>query len=129
MICKNIRQITTGVICLRRKSIMMNKSFNFKVFNTITVSLLAALLLAACGSLNFQAQAVPNDEGGVEITGGLEPVDPVVPVAPEADTTDPAPPNESMTLILIILLLAGFGFLALILVLIARRPPSDGMHH
>jgi hypothetical protein len=108
---------------------MMNKRYNFKVFNLLTVSLLATLLLAACGSLNFQAQAVPNDQGGVEITGGLEPVDPAVPVAPEVVTTQSAPPNESMSLIVIILLLAGFGFLALILVLIARRPPSDGMHH
>jgi hypothetical protein len=111
---------------------MMNKSHNFKVFNGVTVLFLAALLLTACGGFNFQAQAVPDEEGGVGITGGVDPVvpvDPAVPVALEAGTTDPAPTGQSITPITILLLLVGFGFLALILVLIARRPSSDGMHH
>lgn len=111
---------------------MLNKRYNFKIFNLLTVFFLAALLLTACGGFNFQAQAVPDEEGGVGITGGVDPIvpaDPAVPVAPEANTTESAAPDQSMSLIVIILLLAGFGFLALILVLIARRPPSDGIHH
>ncbi|MDP1546401.1 MAG: hypothetical protein Q8L87_10285 [Anaerolineales bacterium] len=108
---------------------MINKSRNFKVFNIITVFFLATLLLTACGSFNFQAQAAPNDEGGVDINGGVDPVVPVVPVAPEADTTEPAPTGQSLTPIIIILLLAGFGVLVLILVLLARRPSSDEMPH
>jgi hypothetical protein len=104
---------------------MINKSHNFKVFNLITVFFLATLLLTACGGFNFQAQAVPDDEGGVGITGGLDPVAPVVPAAPEEATTDPATTSQSITPMIIILLLAGFGVFALILVLLVRRPSSN----
>lgn len=109
---------------------MMNKRTNFKVFNMLSVFFLASLLLTACGGFNFQAKAAPNEEGGVGITGEVDPiapVDPAAPLAPEASTSDPATTNQSMTPIAILLLLAGFGFLVLILVLMARRAPVEEM--
>jgi hypothetical protein len=96
---------------------MIHKIHNFKIFNVLTLFFLATLLLSACGGFSFQAQAAPSEDGGVGITGG---VDPILP----ADPAQPATASETINPTTIILLLAGFGVLVLILLLLVRRPST-----
>lgn len=97
---------------------MINKLHNFKVFNVLTIFFLTAFLLTSCGGFSFQAQAAPADDGGVGITGG---VDPILP----GDSAQPAPAGQMTTPTTIILLLVGFGVLVLILLLLVRRPSTE----
>lgn len=95
---------------------MNNKRHSFNVFNLISVLFLAAALLSACGGFNFQAQALPSEDGGIGISGGVDPVDPMQP-----ESAQTGPTGQPIAATGIILLLVGFGVLVLILLLLARR--------
>jgi hypothetical protein len=100
---------------------MNHKLHTYKVFNVITLFFLATLLLSACGGFSFQAQAAPSQDGGVGITGG---VDPILPADPAQPAQPAAPAGQTMNPTTVILLLAGFGVLVLILVLLVLRPST-----
>ena len=43
------------------------------MFAVSSILVMAVLLLSACGAFSFQANASPNKEGGVTISGGSQP--------------------------------------------------------
>lgn len=83
---------------------------NQKLFNIVSIVVLAAILLTAVGGIILQRQGLPSSVGGVRISRGADPF-----LRPESTQTSP-----TGTLVMsmgIILLLVGFGILVAILLI------------
>ena len=97
-----------------------NKQLLHRMYTISSILVIAAFLLTACsGAFSFQGSANPNEEGGLDISGGAQ---------PEADA-QPAPaaqPAEStgFSQTTIILIVVGVAFFILILVLLITRGQS-----
>lgn len=98
---------------------MINKRHNFKIINITIILFLAAMLLTACDGFSFQAQTEPSEDGGISITGDVDPLQ------SESAPTDTAPAGQTIDTQTLVLLLVGFGFLVLVLLLLVRRSSSD----
>ena len=85
-----------------------------------SVLVVAALLLVGCdGSLTFQGSVKPNEEGGVDVTGG------VVPDTEAQPETAPQPAGSSgLDQTTIILIGVAVAFFILILVMLVTRGQS-----
>jgi hypothetical protein len=85
-----------------------------KVFALSSLIIVTALLLTACnGGFNIQGRIQPNDQGGVDISGGAVP-----------QPTAAPPPAASMDQTTLILIIVGAVVLILILIMLASRRPS-----
>ena len=84
-----------------------------KVFNIISVLVLVAVLLTACGGVTFHGQALPSRQGGVEIARDGRSIQP--------DSARTGPTGNLAIITGIILLMVGFGVLMLTLVLLVGR--------
>ena len=86
---------------------------HFRVFNIISVLVLATILLTACGGLTFQRQALPSKDGGIDITRDGRSIQP--------ESAQTGPTGNLAMIIGIFLLTVGFGVLMLILMLLIGR--------
>ncbi len=82
---------------------------NLKMFNTITIIVLAAILLTVIGGLMIQRQAMPARAGGTGMRTGDNPM-----MRPEQTQTGPT--GRLVVNTGIILLMIGFGMILLLLV-------------
>ena len=91
-----------------------------RVFAVGSFLVIAALLLSGCdGTISFQGSAKPNEEGGVDITGG------VVPDTEAQPETAPQPAGGTgLDQTTIILIGVGIAFFILILVMLVTRGQS-----
>ena len=97
-----------------------NKRLLKRMYTIGSFLVIAAFLLTACsGAFTFQGSANPNEEGGLDISGGAQPetVDEPAPAAQPAEST-----GFSQTTI--ILIVVGIAFFVLILVLLITRGRS-----
>jgi hypothetical protein len=99
--------------------IMNIEKRNAKMFNIISIVVLAAILLTAVGGIILQRQGLPSKVGGLRISRGADPF-----LRPESTQTSPT--GTLAMSIGIILLLVGFGILVAILLirrnLLLRNP-------
>jgi preprotein translocase subunit SecG len=93
---------------------MNNKKTLVKRMLTLSSFLLiGVLLLTACnGALSFQGSVNPNEEGGIDVTGGTQ---------PDAAQPAAAPGMDQTTLILVVV---GAVVLILILIMLVSRRSS-----
>ena len=102
---------------------MKNKGqFLKSMFIVGSVLVVAALLLTGCdGMISFQGSAVQNEEGGVDVTGGVVPDTEAQP-----DTAPQSGGGTGMDQTTIILIGVGIAFFILILVMLVTRGQSRG---
>jgi Na+-transporting methylmalonyl-CoA/oxaloacetate decarboxylase gamma subunit len=101
---------------------MKNKNqFLKRVFIVSSLLVVAALLLTGCnGSFSFQGSAKPNEEGGVDITGGAQPN-----TAAQPETAVQPAGGTGLDQTTIILIGVGVAFFILILVMLVTRRQSN----
>jgi hypothetical protein len=92
-------------------SIMNIEKHNLKMFNTITIIVLAAILLTVIGGLIIRQQSMPAQAGGMRLRSGDNPMRP--------ELTQTGPTGKLVVDTGIILLMVGFG--VIILMLLVRR--------
>ena len=94
--------------------IMHIEKHKFKMFNTITIILLAAMLLTIIAGFMVQRQTLPARIGSTGIRAG----DNFMPVQPEPELTQTSPTGRLVVNTGIILLIIGF---IMIIILLVRR--------
>ena len=91
-----------------------------KMFNIVSIVVLAAILLTAVGGIILQRMGLPSEVGGLRISRGTDPF-----LRPESTQTGP---TGTLAMSMgIILLLVGFGILVAILLIrrnLLQRTPS-----
>jgi len=88
------------------------KQLGKQIFSVSSFLIIAALFLTACsGAFSFQGSAKPNEQGGVDVSGGAQPVDPAA--QPDAAAQPAASTGMDTTTILLIVV----GVLALIVII------------
>jgi len=102
-----MQQIKSCVIAARENLIMNIEKRNAKLFNIISIAVLAAVLLTAIGGFLLQRQDLPSMGGGMR-SGGADSL-----LRPESTQTSPT--GNLVVTTGIILLLIGFGVLVLML--------------
>lgn len=105
---------------------MNNKNqFLKRVYIISSFLLVAALLLAGCdGTISFQGSAEQNEEGGIDISGDIQPDTETQP-----ETESQPAGSTGMNQTTIILIGVGIAFFILILVLLVTRGQSRNEHH
>lgn len=93
---------------------MNNKQLLKRIFTISSFLVMAVLLLTACnGAFSFGGSVNPNDEGGVDVSGGAQPASP----------TQPAE-GTGLSQTTIILIVVGVALFILVLVLALTRGQS-----
>ena len=100
---------------------MKNKNqFLKSVYIVGSLLVVAALLLTGCdGTFSFQGSAKPNEEGGVDISGGAQPD-----TAAQPETAAQPAGSTGLDQTTIILIGVGIAFFILILVMLVTRGQS-----
>jgi len=97
-----------------------NKQLLKRIYTVSSFLVIAAFLLTACsGAFSFQGSANPNEEGGLDVSGGAQPETNVQP-APAAQPAE----SEGLNQTTMILIFVGIAFFILILVLLITRGRS-----
>ena len=100
----------------------MNSKNKFlkRVYVVSSFLLVAALLLTGCtGAFSFDGSAAPNAEGGVDVSGDVQPL------VPQADTAVQPAESTGLSTTTIILIVVGIALFILVLVLVVSRGHSN----